>query len=218
MFRVFFNYLIIIIVASPILYYLFPNIESSLISLGFNKVTEPIFQSFIASIVFLFFVFALIKPSAEMSDYIANVPKPPLEDTGLKSHYRFKIMNHSIFRAYDLVIYIYKKERVSQSGNDIRRSLLAKIDGYEIGIPYLQSSLLSLFDKSRPHACQFRPSRFIKDSDFYNAISGDSSIEVLVTLRHGLSGLQGIFIKEFPNEDCIKDGYFKHGYQLGIRK
>ena len=26
------------------------------------------------------------------------------------------------------------------------------------------------------------------------------------------------FIKEFPNEDCIKDGYFKHGYQLGIRK
>ena len=42
------------------------------------------------------------------------------------------------------------------------------------------------------------------------------AIFLQTTTRNGLSGLHGNFIKKFHNITCVKSGFYKHGFSVGI--
>jgi hypothetical protein len=175
---------------------------------------DGLFTEIVGGLIFLVLLIIVLKPSINICTKFAEIPSM----TGSEKHLRFKIVNTSLFKAYDLQVHIFHKKHANLSGADITSKLIASFEGHEVGISYLQSSLNALFEDSRTNAAQFR---FFKIDTTDNEIreilnSSDSYLEVHVYLRNGLSGLQGNFIKKFHNSTCIKSGFYKHGFSTDI--
>jgi hypothetical protein len=182
-----------------------------------NEKTEPILQSFVASGIFIVFVFILLKPSLIISNKIAKSPTGIDEKGIAKGHVLvFKVVNISFFSANDLKILLYKSEQTTQAGNHISRSLIANIDGSSIGCQSLQSGIKGLFDPYKLNCMQITTNKSYPDNDIMQILSNNSYLELHIIAKNSLSGLQSSFIKKYDNINCVKVGHFISGFSTSI--
>ena len=112
---------------------------------------------------------------------------------------------------------MFKVEKTTNTGPDIRLTLLGKVEGSNSTIPYMESALRGILHETKPHAAQMRLDRISQDDLVREVLENDHAyLMMLVKVKHGLSGLQGNFIKKFNNTSCIKKGRYKHGFFTDI--
>ena len=172
-------------------------------------------QGVVAAMLFLILIFLLVKPSIKIADSIAELPAKGAEP----GHLRLKIVNYSLFRAYDLNINVYHKKRIHISGPDVKTEVHRHYEGYKSEVSYLQTPIIGIFEMSKTNAAQLRFKTLISSADdkVKNVLeSEDSYLEVHISVRHGLSGLEGNYVKRYHNSSCIKRGYYEHGFKSGI--
>lgn len=137
----------------------------------------------IGGIIFLVFLILVLKPSLGVCLYIAEIPASPNEP----AHLRFKIVNYSLFRAYDIHIYVFHKERSNVSGCDITTSLIGSYEASRKGVSYLQSAVISMFEDAKTNAAQFRLGGLVgEDQKIRDILSSHNSyLGIHVYLRNG---------------------------------
>ena len=195
--------------------YIIVNIYSS----GFiiNEKTEPILQSFVASGIFIVFVFVLLKPSLIISSKIAKSPIGIDEKGIAKEHVLvFKVVNISFFSANDIKILLYKCEQTTQAGNHINRSLIANIDGSSIGCHSLESGIEGFFDPHKLNCLQITTNKRYPDNDIMQILSNNSYLELHLIAKNSFSGLQSSFIRKYDHINCVKVGHFMSGFNSSI--
>ncbi len=174
---------------------------------------DGLIEEILGSILFLALLFYFMKPSIKVSKYIAHVPATATES----AHLRFKVVNCSLFKAYDFHVDMYEMKIVSSSGHNVKSELMGSYEGFEQGTPYLESGILSLFQYTKRNAAQVRIKRLVDSDDvFKSALQSDSFVELHISFRHGLSGLQGHYIKRYHSINCIRSGMFGHGFDTRI--
>lgn len=214
MIRFYFNLFLCLLIVSLSWWYVYEILYNEQLNEYRIYRLDDVFQDLVASVFFLIIVFLLIKPSIKIADNIALLPASENDP----AHLRLKLVNYSLFKAYDLHINIYEMKRVSVSGPDIRSDLLGCYEGYKQGTPYLQSSIIALFEETKRNAAQMRIKRLVSEDKFREVLNNSESyIEVHVSIRHGLSGLQGNFVKKFHNLSSIKSGVYSHGFDYRIK-
>lgn len=161
--------------------------------------------SIIASFLFLFLVLFLFKPKIRLSPFIC---KSNYND-GADNYYFFKMINISIFSAYDVSIELLEVDRypVSNGQMNSRYRDLTLVSNKVSSIPgYLPSWLR----KNAPYAITFRSTENL-ESLLNNEYK---SVMIQITLRHGLTGLVKVCSKEYSNKSDIKNGKFNYGLKF----
>ncbi len=176
---------------------------------------DGLYQEIIGGLIFIILLIVILRPSIAISPEIAELPANDDEP----QHLRIKIVNYSIFKAYDIQINVYHKERTNVSGPDITSSLIGTYETYKVGIPYLESGFLASMEKEKTNAAQFRLSKMLAQGIDMKKLLGrtNSYVEVHVIVRHGLSGIKANFVKKFHNTTFIKSGYYAHGFNINIK-
>lgn len=169
-------------------------------------------SSFLASLAFLYFILRIYIPRISISQHI--IIRPDFENPQ-ETVYLFKILNISWFSAYEVNIELTKLIKIPNSDNqmDVRITVLALKKNHLAHIPKHISSKRIKKTHFAPHAILFRTSE-----DLEGILNDDSrSVELQVSLRHGLTGLSRVYKREFARPGAICKGKeFKFGNDLGV--
>ena len=126
--------------------------------------------------------------------------------------YFIKIVNISVFIAYDIQVELSVLERrpTPPSGmNNIRMLPLTLVYSSHSNLPGYRPRW---WRKEASHCLRFRTKE-----DLDTIINDDfKSIQVQVTLRHGLTGLVKVFTKEYSDINQINAGKFSYGTKFGV--
>lgn len=161
--------------------------------------------SIIASFIFLFIVLFFFKPKIRLSPFIC---KSQYND-GIDYFYFFKMVNVSLFSAYDVSIELLEVDRypISNGQMNNRFRQLTLVSNRVSSIP---GYLPSWIRKNAPYALTFRSTE-----DLEKLLGNDyKSIMIQVTLRHGLTGLVKVHAKEYSNKSDIRIGKFNYGLKF----
>jgi hypothetical protein len=214
MWRFFSNIFICLLLIGLLIYFFIARVSPDYEAGWVSKFDHAI-QALVAAILFLVLLFVLVKPSIEIASSIVEIPAAH----DVPSHLRIKIVNHSLFAAYDLNVYIYRRTRVNLSGSDIKSSLVGHYHGRQEGASYLQSAFIAMFESTKTNAAQlrFRSLRDNADAEIREILESQASyLEIHIVIRHGLSGLEGNFVKKYHHIKCIKSGIYEHGFSTKI--
>ncbi|MHA4742353.1 hypothetical protein [Dyadobacter sp. MSC1_007] len=179
-----------------------------------NELLFNLSCNLIASTIFLFIVFVLLRPRIAISEIIAK------SDSGADGQplFFFKVCNRSFFRAYDIKIELYQVSVVRNSGNHL------KLQSIEIYKSILTPPSLGKF----PLADRFQKARQGKNYEFalqfrtkddLESILGDNHkfVRLQIEARHGLTGLQSIFVQDYDDKSCVMRGAFQSGKNFKIK-
>ena len=164
-----------------------------------TEITIGIICNIAASLIFLFIVLVALKPKIAISNVICK-------NTG----YQIQIVNKSVFMSYDInaKLWICTKDAESQGG---------EIDKTFDSITLVVDSIFRipprpwLFGKEKTYVA----SRFRTHQDLNKILTeGNQSIIIMVSAKHGLSGLTEFFSKEYSDVKQIKDGKFASGDKI----
>jgi hypothetical protein len=163
----------------------------------------------VSSFVFLFVVLVLFKPSIKIADIICKNDNQFKDDPQL--YYFFKIVNRSIFSAYDLRVELNVIERypTPPSGMMNKRTIpLTLVLSY---VSHLPAYRPGWWRKDAEHCMRFRT------IDNLDNIVDDphKSVQLQITLRHGLTGLVKVFYQDYADVSLIKTGKFSYGTKIG---
>lgn len=163
------------------------------------NITETIINV-IASFIFLVIIFILFRPWFLIGNKICKI------DNG----YKFKIINITpFFKCTDFKISLRKvivKDLIK--GTDLKFEMLEQKDNPFIYIP----NILSGFKESKPNCLQSYTEKKVEE-----IIESDGTyIELIITSKHGLTGLQSTRRKKYRHLDCVKQGKFKSGHSFKI--
>ena len=163
----------------------------------------------IGGLLFLFIILILLRPRVEISPEIAKHNDP--FDANKRMCWVFKIVNKSFFSAFDVQVELM--EKITYPAH-----------------PYGQNVRmfpLTLKVNSIPHVAPFRPSWFKKDYSDYalrfrtyddlDVVLNDptKSLQLKVTLKHGLTGLGKVYSKQYVGP-AIKSGQFVIGSKFEV--
>lgn len=177
---------------------------------------DGLITEIVGSFLFLIIIFILMKPSIVIASKLAQIP----EGAGGASHLRIKFVNYSIFRAYELKFSVYQISRISLSGSDVKYTLIGRHEGIAGSVPYLESAFVSIFKENKLNAAQLR---FVTlgegtDEKIRKVLDAENSyLEIHVTIRHGLSGLKGNYVRRYHNLTDLKSGFYEHGFRSGVK-
>ena len=155
----------------------------------------------LSAFAFLFVTFVLFRPWILVGSHISEI------DDGFK----FKMINITPFKCVDFKIFLRQVVvKDLERGNDLEFEILEDKENPFIYIPSIFSGVLS----SRPNCMQL-----YTDKDVKEIIKADGTyVEIVVSARHSLSGLQSIRRKKFKHIDCIEPGKFKRGFSFKIKR
>lgn len=173
-----------------------------------------IFSSVIASFVFLFIVLYTLRPKILISDLISKQTNS--FDADVEFTYVFKIINKSYFSAFDIQLELFKLEQYRVTAKGIsNRIKLVPLKVSEIKhIPAYLSTKDCNKTSFAPHAVLFRTNEILD-----NILENEKqTLQLQITLRHGLTGLSRVYQKDYININDIKYGQFKFGNCLEIEK
>lgn len=177
--------------------------ESTFSDFSVSAFLFNIFCSFISSFLFIFVLLIFLKPKFDIVPLIAKSDSP--FDNSDAICYSFKIINKSIFGAYDIEArsnYYY----IIQGENSIINKVFSKIELKTNKINYISGYIP--FKKNYGNNCI----QFISYENLSDKMKSSSThIQFQITARHSLTGLNNIFTHEFVNKNVIKDGRFKEG-------
>jgi|SRR6476661_3429074 len=167
--------------------------------------------SIVGSLIFLFIVLIFLKPKIRISPFVCKSPSPfPTEQAEIA--YYIKVVNMSLFTAYDLKAELHILERyatppkgmmnVRQVPLTLVAGNLSNLDGYR---PFW-------WRKEAEHCIRFRTLDNLDD-----ILKADTkSVEFKVILRHGLTGLSKVYSQEYADLTEIKVGKFSYGTKFGL--
>lgn len=165
-----------------------------------------IFCSIVASFIFLFVVLFLFKPKIKLCPFICKSNYKNSEE----EFYFFKLINYSLFSAYDIYIELLEVDRypISNGQMNSRFTHLSLVLDRVSNIPGYRPSWIT---KNAPYAVVVR-----SNADISNVLKNDyQSVMIKITLRHGLTGLVKVHTKEFTEASQIKKGKFNYGLNFG---
>lgn len=125
------------------------------------------------------------------------------------NYYFFKLINISLFSAYDVYIELLEVDRypVANGQMNNRFRSLSLVSNRVSNIP---GYLPSWVRKNAPYAITVRSTE-----DLHCLLKNEyKSIMIKVTLRHGLTGLVKVHSKEYANTAQIKNGKFNYGLKF----
>jgi len=170
---------------------------------SFPALIFNIFCSLSASFIFIFALLYFLKPKFEIVPFIAKNDSPFDDVPDLC--YSFKIINKSLFGAYDIEAranyYV-----IRQGENGIVNKVFSKIN--------LKTDRINFVPKYKPFEKRYGENciQFFAYEDISSKMNGNTThIQFQVTARHSLTGLNNIFTHEFVNKGIIIDGKFKEG-------
>lgn len=178
------------------------------ISITLGDFLLSIISSVIASTFFIFLILHFLRPKIKISPYIAV---NSMFSEGGNPVYFFKIINLSLFTAYDLSMELWAQELypVKNGMNSrfielpLRRKTLSYVPEYK---------LLWKSKKYGDFAILASTNHNIRET----LANPHHSIRLQVTLRHGLTGLSKVFYLDYANESVIKQGIFTFGNSFEI--
>lgn len=163
-----------------------------------------------ASFIFLFLVLLLFKPKIRISPFVC---KGKFIEDDPTNYYFIKLINISIFSAYDV-----KME-------------LLQVDRYPTGNGQMNCRFtnLSLVLDNISHFSGYRPSWWRRDAPYAIRVRTKANLEAILTndyksvmikvsLRHGLTGLVKVYSKEYTDINQIKNVKFGYGLKFGDLK
>ena len=164
-----------------------------------TSIITGVSASLTASIIFLFVLFNL-KPSIELSKYIAD------QTTGNDHRYAFKIINKTRSRIFDVKVQVLLIDPVRVHGgpvNSVKEIKLLKDEFFEIGRFYRK-------DNDAHYAL-----RFGTDQNLRDLWSGSTQyLRVNIISRHALSGFSKVESFKFDTKGSIVSG--KHEFGTGM--
>jgi hypothetical protein len=166
--------------------------------------------SFLASFIFIYFILFMYRPRIEIWPIIAERVGP--NDEGRKS-FSFKIRNKSWFKSFDINIQLFQV--ISYPTNDgYRNSRHLELKMNTPKWSYMSKKKPKLFfSKYTDNYVIFRTFE-----DLHSIFNDDlKSIQFEITLRHGLTGISAIIVREFVR-GSIQEGTFKSGRKIEIVK
>lgn len=167
----------------------------------------------ISSFLFLLAVLWLLRPKISVCSQIA-MQKNAIE--GEPVAYFFKIVNKSLFDAFDIQLELSKMEHIKVSKEGINERITdVELKHNEIKhiMPYMTTSKCKKRNYAK-HAILFRS--FQNLSDILK--NENETLELQITLRHGLTGLSRVYKSAYIDSNDIIEGTFEFGNSLNIRK
>ena len=175
----------------------------------FSSILLNIGCSFAASFLFVYFLLYIYRPRVEIWPIIAENDEI---DKG-KIAFSFKIRNKSWFRAFDINIQLFEVITIA-SNNGYRN-----YRHIELKMKTQQWSYISKM-KSRLFYPKFSDNYLIfRTYENLNQILNDQTkfLQFEITLRHGLTGISAIHIREFVR-GSVTPGIFQSGRKIAIIK
>lgn len=172
-------------------------------SWNFSAFLFNIVCSVIASFIFVYLLLIILKPKFRLIPIIARQDSP--FDDVPDICYAFKIVNKSLFGAYDVEARAnFYTLRMGENG--IYHRIFHKIELKTSKINYVPRR--KLFKKNYGDNCiQF----FTYENLLDEVKDNKKYVQLQVTARHGLSGLSNIFTYDFIDNSFIKNGMFCAG-------
>jgi hypothetical protein len=162
--------------------------------------------SVIGSFIFLIFILIFLRPRIKISNNIACYFENDIKI------YRFKIMNTSLYTGYDVSLSLRSLREIPSEpfGKDIFPSeLILGTSNFTNIHPWRPSFMC----KNYAHHCI----QVKTIEDIENILNSDNySLQLQVTLRHGLTGLSKSFIANYSTVKRILDGQFEFGNSFEI--
>jgi len=174
-----------------------------------QSVVINIICGLIVSFIFLYTLLQFLRPSFEISKKICCTTDP---ETGKKS-YKFKVVNKSIYHAFDTKFELFLMEPVINTvgSYNLKYRVLETNPCYLNHCPRVRNKP-SIKDPSALFATILRTEEPIEDM----LNKTNTYVELKITARHGLTGLAGAFTQQFGGSDVIaKDHKFQFGKKIG---
>lgn len=167
-----------------------------------------VISGIVASFIFLFLVLIFFKPKILISPHIC---KGRLNDTDPHDYYFIKVINISFFSAYDIKFELPQTDKYTAENGQMH---------------IRNTSLLLVADKAS-HIAGYRPSWLRKNAAYAVRIrttenlveilrNDYKSVQIKISLRHGLTGLSKVKTKEYTDTSQVKTGRFKYGLKFGV--
>ncbi len=158
--------------------------------------------------MFLFVVLIFFKPLIEISPFIC---KPiPLE--GEDQYYQIKIINKSWFNAYDVEVELHLLEKYSTPPKGMMNVKYEMLNMKYDHIFYLPAFRYKWMRKESSYAMRLK---VISNLDELLPPPGNS-IQIQISLKHGLTGLTKVFMQEYSDISQIMYGKFTYVSKFGV--
>lgn len=169
---------------------------------------SSVVSGIVASFIFLFLVLILFKPKILISPHIC---KGRLNDTDPDEYYFIKLINISLFSAYDIKFELLQADKYTAENGQMhtRNTSLILVADKASHIPGYRPSWLR---KNAPYAVRVRTTENLREilrNDY-------KSVKIKVSLRHGLTGLSKVKTKEYTDTSQVKNGRFRYGLKFGV--
>ena len=164
----------------------------------------------VASYIFLLIAF---KPKMKIAKKICKLYwSPDPSTTPTTPWYVFKIVNKSIFSAFNISVELNKIQTFeTDGGTNVRRTPINIVSSHLTSIPPYRP-FWCWWAKNAEYAMQFRTAENLE------AILAEdtSKLRIQITCSHGLTGLSKVKRMEYAVESSIKSGRFKYGRNTEI--
>jgi hypothetical protein len=180
------------------------------IAIHWGIIALNVLCSMAGSFLFLFAVLLLLRPSIKISPHISK----EFDKDEQQWKFVFKIVNTSLFSAYDVKAEVTRLERYPVDDGSMNVKMLPlklKYDRLE-HLPRHRRQ-----KKCKPYA--LHATRFKTFDNQVEEILKDQqkSIQFSITARHGLSGLSKHFKHEFADGQALREAPFKFGNSLEVK-
>jgi hypothetical protein len=166
-------------------------------------------SSLVASFVFLFAILVFLRPSIKIGKTIVME-----KDNEGKDCYRIKFYNTSIFSAYDAIINLVAldEQPAEPKGKHIYFNDIP-LTKYEFNVIFRW--LPMILTKNYAHNCtQIKTFENLEDILKHP----NKSLQLKITLRHGLTGLSKTFVKNYHTKAILEKGSFAFGNSFEVIK
>lgn len=165
----------------------------------------------IASLIFLFIVLLFLKPSIKISPFIC---KAKVEFDNETIYHSFKIINKSWFSAFDIKLELYELKKYPMPPNGVMNTRFTPIALILNKISNIPPHRPACIRKEGLQAIRIRTridiEALLKDPNI--------SVQLEVSLRHGLTGLTKVFRIDYSDISEVKYGKFTYGTKFDFIK
>ncbi len=163
----------------------------------------------LSSILFLFFILWFLKPKIRIAPFVCKNQSPYPNEGEM---FFIKFVNCSLFAAYDVKAELIKVERFTTPPNAVINRRLTTLTLKKSTLMHVPHYMPRWARKDAKHAM------ILRTADNLDIILGaeNQSVQLLVTLKHGLTGLTKLYTVEYSDLSEIKQAKFSNGTKFGI--
>lgn len=174
-----------------------------------ETIVTSILCSVIASFIFLFAILFLFKPKIEVSSFICKGELPLEPGT---NYFFIKIVNKSIFSAYDIRVDIHRVRKYPTPPTGMTNNRLIPLTMVLNNLSHLGPYRPLWWRKDAAHCYRLRSAE-----DLEAIINDDSqAVRLVISAKHGLTGLTKVCEQEYSHPSQLKVGTFTYGTKIAL--